>query len=116
MAEEDQNKLEELIEDVKEYINTRHEIIELKASHKLAVMGSEVISGLVIGLVAFLFVFFLSMAAGFYLNTIVGDSFSGFFIVTGFYLLIGILMVMFRKKLVSKPIKNMIIKEIFDED
>jgi len=114
--EEEQSKIGEVTEKVREYIVTTSELIELKAVDKLAIISSEIISGLVIGLVTVLFVLFISLAAGFYLSTVLGDRFSGFFIVAGFYLIVGIISIVMRKQLLSRPTANRIVRKIFEEN
>jgi hypothetical protein len=109
-------QVEDLTDDIKDYVNTRYELLELKAMDKMSVIGSEVISAVLISLFGFLFIAFISAAVGFYLSTLIGDRYSGFFIVAGFYLILGIVVTVFKKKIMSKPVKNLIVKEMFEEE
>jgi hypothetical protein len=106
-------KLEELTESLKSYITTNYELIKLQTIERSTVIVADLLSNLLVGLVVFLFVFFLSICAGFYLSARLGDSYSGFAIVTGFYLLVSLILLLVRKKLVERPLRDKIIRKIF---
>ena len=110
------DKIEELTANLKEYINIRYKLLELKASDKFSAIGSKTISGFAIGMLGFLVVFFTSFGIGIYLSSLIGDKFSGFFVVAVFYFLLVLLIIIYRKKLMSTPIRNRIIKELFNEN
>lgn len=109
-------KIEELTENLKKYIATSYELQKLQVIESSSVFGSGLISSLLVGLVVVMFVFFLSLWAGFYLSAIIGDNYSGFLIVAGFYFLFSIILVMLRKKLVEKPLRDKIIRKIFSNN
>jgi hypothetical protein len=52
------------------------------------------------------------MGVGFYLSALLGDTFSGFGIIAGFYLLISIILLIGRKRLIEKPLRNKIIRKL----
>jgi len=108
----DVGKIEEITESLKSYIATNYELIKLKAIERFTVILADLISDFLVGLVLFLFVFFTSLWAGFYLSVRLGDNFSGFAIVAGFYLLVGLIMLIVRKKMVEKPLRNKIVRKI----
>lgn len=112
----DVGKIEEISESLKRYLNTNYELIKLKAVERFTVILADLISDFLVGLVVFLFVFFTSLWAGFYLSVRLGDNFSGFGIVAGFYLLVGLIMIILRKKVVEKPLRNKIIRKIFSNN
>jgi len=114
--EEPQSKIEKLTDDIKEYVNIRYELMALKAGDKVSVIGSQAIAWFVIGFVALLFIVFISFALAYYLSSQTGIPYSGFFIVAGIYLLLGIISLLFKGKLIIKPLRNKIIEELFDED
>ena len=111
-----QHKIEELTNNLKKYIDIRTELMELQAADKLSIVAAETISGFTIGLFGMLFIFFMSLGFGFYISSLIGSLFTGFFIVAGFYFLIFLFVLSFRKNLMSKPLRNRIIKEIFSEN
>ena len=110
------NKAEELIEGVKKYISTNYDLIKLQTIERSSVILSSLLSTIFIGLVMLLFVFFISLAAGFYLSTKYDSMCIGFSIVGGFYFLLGIILMLTRKKSLEEPIQDKIIKKIFNEN
>lgn len=112
----DSNKLEELTDQLKAYIQTNIDIFRLEASSRLSTLSSAVISSIIIGLIVNLFIIFLSVGAGFYFGTLLGDTFTGFFIVAGIYLLLFIILYFNRKKLLINPIRNAIVKTLLEDD
>ncbi|MEO6883326.1 MAG: phage holin family protein [Bacteroidia bacterium] len=109
----EKNKTEELTEGLKNYLNTNSELLKLEATQQSSIIGSVIISGLIIGLFATLFVFFISMWAGFYLSVLLNSNCKGFAIVAGFYFLLMFIMVIGRKKLIETPIRVFLIKKLF---
>lgn len=106
------DKIEGLSDSLKQYIRLNYEIVKLEAVKKTSEIGAALLGSLMVGIVLFLFVFSLSMAVGFYLSELIGDSFSGFVIIALFYLLISIILLIGRKKLIEKPFRNKVIKEL----
>ena len=112
---EEQNKFEELTESIKKYINTRYELMVLKATEKASNVGAETLSALLIINIAFLTILILSLAIAFYISSSFGDSYSGFLIVGGAYFIIMLILIGFRKSLLKKPFRNIIIKAMFKQ-
>ncbi|MBP8967362.1 MAG: hypothetical protein KBG33_08225 [Paludibacteraceae bacterium] len=107
-------KITEVRESLKQYLITNFEIIKLQATERASVIGSVLASKLVVGLTVFLFVFTLSIGLGFYLSALLGDTYSGFAIIAGFYFLLVIVLLIGRKKLIENPLRDKIIKKILE--
>lgn len=108
-------KMEELGDSLKQYMLLNYEIIKLEATKKTSEVGASLFGFFVLGITIFLFVVSLSIGIGFYLSYLLGDSFSGFMIVAGFYLLVSVILYFRRKKLVEKSFRNFIIKELLED-
>ena len=108
----DLEKFEGFSESAKQYLVVNYEIIKLEAIKKSSEIGASLFSSLIIGITLFLFAFALSMGVGFYLSELLGDTFSGFGIIAAFYLLITIILLIGRKKMIQKPMRNKIIRKI----
>ena len=109
-------KLEELTDNFKKYVTTSYELIKLEATERTSVVGSAIISNLLIGVAGTMFVLFLSLTAGFYLSSKIGDSYSGFAIVTGFYLIVAIILKVGKKKMVEMPLRDTIVRKVFSKN
>ncbi len=114
---EEQNKFEEVTESVKEYINIQYELLVLKGTEKASNIFSGAISGILITIAGILTLLFLSLGVAFYLSyNFFNDFYPGFLIVGGAYLVVVLLLIGFRKSLLTKPFRNIIIKAMFNND
>src|SRR5687768_8301540 len=105
-----------LKEQVKEYINTKISIAKIEFARKVSLFVSSAIAVIMSSIVFVFFALFASIAGALALSTWIGKPYSGFLIIAGFYLLVGILTWSNREKMIRKPILNSIIKEIFKND
>ncbi len=105
-------KIEGLSDSVKRYIQLNYEIVKLEATSKASEIGSSIFGSLILGIVFFLSAFVLSMGAGFYLSALLGDTFSGFLIIAAIYLVISVILLIGRNKLIDKPLRDKIIKNL----
>lgn len=98
-------KLDGLFDSVTGYVEARIEIlkIEIKEDVSKAIAAALIFALIGIGLV--LFVFFVSLALAVKLGEYLG-GFEGFAIVAGLYLLIALLIFVFRKKLIARIEEN----------
>jgi hypothetical protein len=113
---EEHHKIEEAVDNIREHINTRYELVVLKASERLSGLGAALISGFLIAFISVFSFVLLSFAGAFYISYLMNDQYSGFLIVGGFYLVLGAGMAVFRKKLLFQPLRDKMIKEFFKED
>ena len=114
--EEENNPFEKLTENLKEYVNTRYDLITLKITQKVANIGAQSLSFLIIVMIISMLFFFTNMALAYYLSSLYGDSYSGFFIVSGFYLLLTIIFMIGRRKLLINPLRNRVVKKILNDE
>ena len=109
-------KLEGLTDHVKEYINTRVELTKLRIAEKTSLIIGDLVAGTIV-LLLFLFVLmFGSIAGAWALSDWIGKRYSGFLIVAGIYLLLGIIVWMARGRLIRFPVMNSIIKKLHKGD
>jgi len=111
-------KLEGLTDHVKEYVNTRIELTKLRIAEKTSLIIGDLVAGTIV-ILFFLFVLmFGSIAGAWAVSDWIGKPYSGFLIVAGIYLLLGIIVWMTRSKLIRFPVMNAIIKKLHkgDED
>ena len=109
-------EVEELTDILKAYINTNIELIKLEVTEHSSVIGASLISNLLIVLTGALFFLFVSLGVGFYLSAILGNSYSGFAIIAGFYLILGFILIVWQKKLVERPLRDKIIRKVLNRN
>lgn len=109
-------KVEELTDHVKDYITTKVEITKLRFAEKTSLTIGNIIAAVVVA-VLFLFVLlFGSIAGAWALSDWIGENYAGFLIVTGFYLLVAIIVWFARNRLIRFPVMNAIIKMLHKKD
>ena len=96
---------------VRNYVNLRKELVILSAVKKGSQLIANLLTDCLVKLFGVLTILFGSLALGFYLSELIGNTYSGFFIVTGFYLLFAILIYALKDKYMEKHIINAVIKK-----
>jgi len=109
-------KMEAVTAEIKEYAATSFDLLKLQAAERVAVVGSSLLSGLMLGFLTVLFIFFISLGAGFYLSAILENDYLGFVIIGGFYLLLILFLSISRKGVVDKRLRDKVIQKIFSEE
>lgn len=115
----DQDKdtfFQEIKEELTDYVKLRIELFRVSSYEKIARVTAAVFSGLLIMTLFLFFTIFVSIVAGFYLSELSGSPVMGFGLVAGFYFLLLIFVVAFRKQLVEKAIINKMIAVLFEHD
>lgn len=107
------NELKQLIAD---YVDARIELIKLDVFEKVAKVTAALFSSVVVALLGFFLLFFLSMSAGFYLARLFDNEAIGFLIVTGFYLLLFAIVISRKKDFMEKYIIDRVIGELTRKD
>lgn len=112
--EEPAGLIESLIEKGEQYGKTTLKLLKLKTLDKSANMASDIVSWLIVFIFAVLFFLILNIGVALWLGELLGKSYYGFFIVSGFYAFLTILFIVFRKQLVKKPLNNTIITQVLE--
>jgi hypothetical protein len=110
--ESEPNKIEPLFKKVGEYLETRMELFKLKATDKSADIVSELASRLVLIIFLSIVVILLNIGIALFLGDLLGKSYYGFFVLTGFYGLSAAVFYSFRNKWIKKPVSDSIIKKM----
>ena len=109
-------KLEELVKNLKEYVDIQYQLTLLKAGNIISSITAKILAAFVIAIIFFLFVVIISVTAGFYLSNILGSYTKGFLVVAAFYFVLGLILIIFKGKLIVGPIRNNLIKHIFHDE
>ncbi len=104
-----------LIDRIKEYAQVQKELIMLTAADKASELFANLVTNIVFGICCLFALIIGSFACGFMISEKMGNTYSGFFIVAGFYLLIALIVAFTKNKYLEKPIANAVIKKVFKE-
>lgn len=106
--------IELLFEKAQDYTKTSIELLKLNAIDKAADITASLAFRLVLGMFVAIFSLFISVSISLYIGKLLGEYYLGFLIVSGFYLMVVIVLFIFRDKLIKIPITNFIIKKLLE--
>lgn len=100
-----------LLEKATDYGKTTYELSKLKLLETTTIVVPSLASKLIVTIMFSLFALILNIGLALFLGELLGKSYYGFFIVAGFYLIMGIIMFFFLHKWIKKPLSELIIKQ-----
>jgi len=105
--------LEKLLQDAKEYITIQRQLISTVLSKKGADVAYVIVAGAVFVLIGLFIVIFLSFTIAYGIALLLDNVFLGFLIVTLLYILVFVLLWIFKDRLIKIPILKMFL-QLFD--
>ena len=104
-----------LAEEVVDLVQTYYKLTVIRVTRKTTDVTAAVIAFLAMLFVGFFVLLFSGLALGNWLGGLLNDQTTGYLLVAALYLLIFIILVLFRKKILFGPIRNLVIKKFYDE-
>ena len=106
--------VESLLEKIRNYVETRLDLLKLKAIDKSAGVLSAFVSMLIIILILFICIILLNVGLALLIGECLGKAWYGFFIMAGVNALAGLVLYLARNKWVKTPMSNSLIKNLLD--
>ncbi|WP_320814208.1 hypothetical protein [Flavobacterium sp.] len=100
---------ESLFEKAENFGKTTYQLSKLKALETTTVVTTSLVSRLTVILMFSMFTLVFNIGIALFLGELLGKSYYGFFIVAGFYLLVGIVLYFFLHNWIKKPLSDLII-------
>ena len=107
-------QIKKVSNELKDYVETRFELLVLNISDKVTMWIGEAIQQLVGFAVLGLGLLFAMIALGFYVSELVSNQALGFAIVSAPVLLIGLIMVLIKPKGIARGIQSQFMAEVLD--
>ena len=98
------DNLQELLKEVKHYVDLQKDYVKLDITHKLTVLLSTLILILILVVLGMIALFYLSFTLAYVLEPLVGGLTTSYAIITGGILLIGILIYWGRQRIINQPL------------
>ncbi len=108
------NTFGSVLENAGDYLETRLDLLKLQAVNKSSDVTSSVVSRMIILLMVSFAIFILNMGLALWVGELLGKVYLGFFVIAGFYMLIGLILHFFRNSLLKEPVSTMIIKKMLN--
>jgi hypothetical protein len=112
--EEQLKNFDSLVEKAEAYGKTSVELIKLKTVDKVADGTSSVVAWSAVIIALILFFISLNFGVALWLGQLMGEIYSGFFVVAGFYGLVGLILYIFRNKWIKKPLNDSMINQMLN--
>ncbi len=110
------NKVEDIISHLKEYINNRIAQLKISAAEYSSRIIATFLSNLIGAFFFLCFIVFASIALALLLAKFTGEEYWGFLIVAALYLVLGAFFWKLRGKLIRRPIRNALLRQLFKEE
>lgn len=113
---EENTKIESVFQHMRHYLETRLDLFILNSSDKASDIISSIASVLLIAVSMVFVLLFLSIGAALWIGHSYGETSMGFLIVGIFYLVISIVLYIFRYSFIKLPVINKFLKALnYDE-
>lgn len=110
------NNLKNFINELKEYVDNRIELILLTVSEKLSEIIAESVQQIVVVLFYVIALILALFGLSYYMGEVVGNTALGFVIVSASILLIGIIIQIIKPTCLSNKIKKQLANKIIEEN
>jgi ABC-type glycerol-3-phosphate transport system permease component len=104
---------ETLSENVKDYVQTRIDLIKLKTVDKASTAITSTIVSIATAILGLFIILFLSFAAAYGVAELTGKTYIGFLVVSGFYMLLLFFIHVFKEKLITVPLINVMLDKFY---
>ena len=104
-----------MTENIKDYVNLRIDLVKLVFTEKIAKFTSFFLIAIIFFILAMFLLLFLSFAFVFWFGDEIGPMWLGALIITGFYVLCGILIYVLRHRLFINPLVSHLTQILMEE-
>jgi hypothetical protein len=104
--------IEDLFEKTGKYLETRADLFRYKAIDKSSDVISSLAANIFVILILLIFVLTINIGVALWIGDLLGKNFYGFFIVAGFYAIVGLVLFLYRNKWIKVPVSRLIIDKV----
>lgn len=112
---DDTTPIATLFERAENYSKTTVKLLKLHAVDKTAEIVSSLFSILLVAMTVVLSIIIVSIGLALWIGKLLGDTYYGFFIIGGLYMLVAVILRTFREQLLKYPVSNSIIKQMMKQ-
>ena len=107
--------IELLYKKAEQYSKTSFELLQLNTINKISDVISSLSVVISISIIVAMFTLFINIGISLYIGKLLNDYAMGFFLVSGFYFIVAIIVYLFRKSLIKIPIDNLIVSKLLKD-
>jgi putative superfamily III holin-X len=113
-TEEIKEEAEDIVNHIGDFLETYYQLVTIRLAKKVVDITSSLINSIILALLGFLFLSFVSLGLAWWLGNVVDNRAGGFFITAGIYLVIIVLLIVMRKKLIFPFLRNFLTRKIYE--
>lgn len=110
------DNLQQLLAELKKYAELQKDYVQLHLVEKLTILASTLILVFVLLVLGIIALFYLSFTLAYVLEPYVGGLMASYGIITGFIILLIILIVVFRKRLIVQPMVHFLANLLLNDN
>lgn len=114
--ESPESPLDQMITHAEDYLKTRQQLTQHIISEKVVVLTSTLVTGYVLSTIFILAALFGGLGLSAWIARETNDPLMGYWTVGAGYAVLGLLMVIFRKSILTTPFMNAMVKNIYNEN
>ena len=107
--------IELLYKKAEQYSKTSFELLQLNTIDKTSDVISSLSVVISISIIVAMFTLFINIGFSLFIGKLLNDYAMGFFLVSGFYFIVAIIVFIFRKTLIKIPIDNLIVSKLLKD-
>lgn len=108
--------LNETIDSIKSYVNLKTEYYSLVFIEKGSKLFASIFMLIIFLQLLFFALLFLSLALAAWINTLTHSQLTGYFVLAGFYLVVGVIIFISRKRFFINPMIKGFTETLYEED
>ena len=112
-TESPKDNVEDLLNRVRDYVETQIELFKYKAIDKTADLISSIVSNIIVAITLMFFFLFLNIGLSIWIGSLLGKTYLGFLILAALYLITGLIINSSKNKWVKEPVTTKLIKALF---
>ena len=112
-TESPKDNIEDLLNRVRDYVETQIELFKYKAIDKTADLISSIVSNIIVAITLMFFFLFLNIGLCIWIGSLLGKTYLGFLILAALYLITGLIINSSKNKWVKEPVTTKLIKALF---
>lgn len=102
-----------IIEQIKEYVETRIRLVKYKVIDQATSIIASVIAYAIVAVLGLLILLFFSVTLALFLGTLIGSYWAGFGCVTLIYIILAVLVLVLKAKYIETPLIGFFITKFF---
>jgi hypothetical protein len=105
-----------LFNEIKKYLEAKYNLARLDVTEKSIIVFSLIIQIIIVALLSSLILIALSLTLGYFLGNYWDSNGLGFLAVTGLYILLLLVFIIFRKALIIRPVSRVLIRQLLNRN